>query len=155
MPARKLKKFLDDNGIKYVSMRHSPAFTAQEIAASAHVPGKELAKTVVVKLDDDLALAVLPAPSRIDFAMLRSVSGAERVDLASEEEFRDRFPGCELGAMPPMGNLYGMQTYVAEALTEDEEIAFNAGTHTELIRMSYSDFERLALPIVLGFAART
>jgi Ala-tRNA(Pro) deacylase len=155
MPVKKLRAFLDDNGVKYLSIRHSPAFTAQEIAAAAHVPGKELAKTVVVKLGDDLGLAVLPASYRVDFDLLRSVSGVERVELASEEEFRDRFPGCELGAMPPFGNLYGMETFVAKPLAEDDEIAFNAGSHTELIRMGYADFERLVRPQVLEFAART
>ena len=154
MPARKLQEFLDENGVKYVFIRHSPSFTAQEIAASAHIPGRELAKSVVVRLDDDLALAVLPASYRVDFELLKAVSGAERVDLADEEEFRDRFPGCELGAMPVFGNLYGMQTYVADALAEDEEIAFNAGSHTELVRMAYADFERLARPKVLHFASR-
>jgi Ala-tRNA(Pro) deacylase len=154
MPARKLQAFLDENDIKYVFVRHSPAFTAQEIAASAHIPGKELAKTVVVKLDDSLALAVLPASHRVDFELLKATSGARTVDLADEGEFRDRFPGCELGAMPAFGNLYGMDTYVADALAEDEEIAFNAGSHTELVRMAYADFERLARPKVLHFASR-
>lgn len=154
MPARKLRAFLDENGIKYLSVRHSPAFTAQEIAASAHIPGKDLAKAVVVKLDENLVLAVLPASYRVDFELLKAVSGAKRVDLADESEFRDRFPGCEVGAMPPFGNLYGMETYVADALAEDDEIAFNAGTHTELIRMPYRDFERLVRPKVLHFAAR-
>jgi Ala-tRNA(Pro) deacylase len=154
MPARKLQAFLDENGIKYVFVKHSPAFTAQEIAASAHIPGKELAKTVVVKLDDDLALAVLPASYRVDFELLKATSGARNVGLADEGEFRDRFPGCELGAMPPLGNLYGMDTYVADALAEDEEIAFNAGSHTELVRMGYADFERLVRPKVLHFASR-
>jgi len=153
MPVRKLRQFLDENEIKYVAISHSPAFTAQEIAASAHIPGKELAKIVMVKLDDELALAVLPASYRIDFDQLRDASGATDVALAEESDFRDRFPGCELGAMPPFGNLYGMQTYVADKLTEDDEIAFNAGSHTELIRLAYADFERLARPRVLRFTA--
>ena len=126
MPGKKLSAFLDEQEIKYVAIRHSPRFTAQEIAASAHVPGKELAKTVVVKLEEELALAVLPASYRVDFELLRQVSGAKWAELADEEEFRDRFPGCELGAMPPFGNLYGMKTFVADALAEDDEIAFNA-----------------------------
>jgi Ala-tRNA(Pro) deacylase len=154
MPGKKLSAFLDEQKIKYVAIRHSPRFTAQEIAASAHVPGQELAKTVVVKLEEELALAVLPASYRVDFELLREVSGAKWAELADEEEFRDRFPGCELGAMPPFGNLYGMQTFVADALAEDDEIAFNAGSHSELIRMSYADFERLVQPQVMHFAAR-
>lgn len=154
MPARKLKRFLDDRGIKYVSIRHSPAYTAQEIAASAHVPGKELAKTVMVRLDGTLALAVLPASRRVDFDLLREATGAHEVALAGEAEFRDRFPECEVGAMPPFGNLYGMRTYVAGSLAEDEEIVFNAGTHTELIRMHYADFAKAVEPELLRFSAR-
>ena len=152
MPVKKLRQFLDDNKVKYIAIRHSPAFTAQEIAASAHVPGKELAKTVMVKIDGEMALAVLPASERVDFAMLKLTTGARHVELAAEEEFRSRFPDCEVGAMPPFGNLYGMQTYVAEELSEDDEIVFNAGSHTELIRLSYKDFARLVEPKKLEFA---
>jgi Ala-tRNA(Pro) deacylase len=154
MPVRELRRFLDENGVKYVSIAHSPAFTAQEVAASAHVPGRELAKTVMVKLDGELSLAVLPASCRVDFDDLRTASGASHAALADEAEFRDRFPGCELGAMPPFGNLYGMRTYVADSLADDEEIAFNAGSHTELIRLAYADFERLVRPSLLHFATR-
>ena len=151
MPVRKLKEFLDSHGVKYVSISHSPAFTAQQIAASAHIPGKELAKTVMVKIDGELAMAVLPASSRIDFDSLKSVTGAGDVQLAEEPEFESTFPGCELGAMPPFGNLYDMEVYVAKSLAEDEEIAFNAGSHTELIRLAYSDFERLVHPKIVAF----
>lgn len=154
MPVRKLKVFLDERKVKYMSITHSPAYTAQEIAAIAHVPGKELAKTVMVKIDGDMALAVLPASCRVDFELLREATGAGRIELATEEEFRDRFPGCEVGAMPPFGNLYGMPTYVADILSEDEEIVFNAGSHTELIRLSYEDFHRLAEPRTLEFSTR-
>jgi Ala-tRNA(Pro) deacylase len=152
MPVRKLREFLDANGVKYISISHSPAFTAQEIAASAHIPGKELAKTVMVRIGDDLAMAVLPASHHVDFEQLKAVSGAARVRLASEQEFEDRFPGCELGAMPPFGNLYGMEVYVAQDLADDDEIAFNAGSHTELIKLSYKDFEELVKPRVMRFA---
>jgi len=154
MPAKKLREFLDDHGVKYVSIRHSPAFTAHEIAASAHIRGKNLAKTVIVKLDGELALVVLPASGRIDFDLLPRLSGARRAELATEEEFRSRFPDCEVGAMPPFGNLYGLKTFVADDLTEDEEIAFNAGSHTELVRVKYHDFEQLVRPKVLAFARR-
>lgn len=154
MPARKLLSYLDENGVKYVCVRHSPSFTAQEIAASAHIPGKELAKSVVVRIDEELALAVVPASYRVDFELLKATTHAQHVSLAEEETFRDRFPGCELGAMPPFGNLYGMETFVADSLADDEEIAFNAGSHTELVRMAYADFERLARPKVLHFASR-
>ncbi len=149
MACAKLQEFLDSQGVKYVSIRHSPAFTAQEIAASAHIPGRELAKTVVVKLDDRYAIVVLPATEMVHMNRLREQTGAERVELASEEELRTLFPDCEVGAMPPFGNLYDLETFVSPSLADDEEIAFNAGTHTELIRMACEDYLRLARPTVL------
>ena len=152
MPIDKLKTFLDERGVRYVSINHSRAFTAQEIAASAHIPGKELAKTVMIKLDGEMAMSVLPASYSIDFDQLRDATGAKHVELASEDEFEGLFPGCELGAMPPFGRLYGMQTFMDPSLAEDEEIAFNAGTHTELIKLSFSDFRKLEEPIELPFA---
>jgi Ala-tRNA(Pro) deacylase len=148
MPVKKLKEFLDSNDIKYLSISHSPAYTAHTIASSAHIPGKELAKTVIVKIDDKIAMAVLPASYRVHLGHLKEALGADHVELATEAEFRDLFPDCEGGAMPPFGNLYGMDVYVAEQLTEDEEIAFNAGSHTELVRMAYKDFASLVEPKV-------
>ncbi len=152
MPVQKLKDFLDSSGVKYVSVSHSMAYTAQEIAAASHIPGKEIAKTVMVKLDGKMAMAVLPASYKIDFGLLKKVSGTSDAELADEGEFKDMFPGCEIGAMPPFGNLYDMDVYVAESLAEDEVIAFNAGNHTELIKLAYSDFERLAQPKKLKFS---
>lgn len=152
MPIRKLKQLLDDRRVKYVTVRHSPAYTSQEVAASAHISGYEIAKTVMVKVNGDMAMAVLPAPLQVDLRHLRELIDAERVELATESEFKTLFPECEPGAMPPFGSLYGMETYVAGRLAEDEYIAFNAGTHTELIRMRYRDFERLVDPKVLEFA---
>jgi Ala-tRNA(Pro) deacylase len=154
MPVAKLKEFLDKNRIEYVTISHSPAYTAQTIAAAAHIPGKELAKTVMVKLDGKMAMAVLPASYRVDLDLLRNVSGAKDVGIASEQEFKDLFPGCEVGAMPPFGNLYDMQVFVTESLAEDEEIAFNAGSHTELMKLAYVDFERLVQPTVVKFSSR-
>ena len=151
---QQLREFLDSHGIQYVVISHSPAFTAQQIAASAHIPGKELAKTVVVTLDGKTVLAVLPASQKVDFDLLRETAGAQRAELASEQEFRGRFPDCDLGAMPPFGNLYGLDVYVADRLAEDEEIAFNAGSFTELVRMAYRDFERLVGPKVLRFGTK-
>jgi Ala-tRNA(Pro) deacylase len=153
MPAAKLKEFLDREKVKYVSVAHSVAYTAQEIAWITHTPGKELAKTVMVKLDDKLAMAVLPASFNVDLARIKSAAGASSVALASEREFRSRFPDCETGAMPPFGNLYDVPVYVDESLTQDKEIAFNAGTHRELIRIAYEDFARLVKPLVAKFAA--
>ena len=151
MPAKKLKDFLDAKKAKYVAVTHAPAYTAQEIAALTHIPGKNLAKTVVVKLDGKMAMAVLPASRAVDFELLKKASGAAKAELASEDEFRDIFPECELGAMPPFGNLYDMPVYVDERLSEDEAIAFNAGSHKELFRMTYKDFEALVKPTVADF----
>ena len=152
MPIKKLKAFLDEHNIRYVSIRHSTAYTAQEIAASAHIPGKEVAKTVMVKVDGVMAMAVLPASYQVDFDLLKTATGAAEVELATEMEFKDLFPECDLGAMPPFGNLYGMDVFMAASLAEDEEIAFNAGSHTELIRMSFPDYVRLVQPVQLHFS---
>ncbi len=154
MPFRKLREFLNERAVKYVTISHSPTYTAQEIAASAHVPGKELAKSVVIKVDGEMAIAVLPAAFQVRFDRLKELVGTQSIELADESEFKNQFPGCELGAMPPFGNLFGMKTFVAATLTEDKVIAFNAGSHTELIRMSYHDFARLAQPTVLDFSSR-
>jgi len=153
MPVKRLKEFLDSQQIKYVTISHSVAYTAQAIAALTHTPGKELAKTVIVKIDDRLAMAVLPASCHIDVARLQAATGAKTVILAKEKEFKDRFPECETGAMPPFGNLYQMPVFVDESLTQDKEIAFNAGSHRELIRLAYADFERLVKPTVLKFSS--
>ena len=153
MPVKKLKDFLDERGVKYVLISHSPAFTAQEVAASAHVPGKEMAKTVVIKIDGEMALAVLPASYLIDLDLLKLATYSDVVELAGEKEFKDTFPGCEVGAMPPFGNLYAMRTLVADSLAEDESIVFNAGSHTELIRMTFEDFRRVVEPEIVEFTA--
>lgn len=149
MPVSRLKHFLDEHNIKYVTIMHSPAYTAQETAQSAHIRGGKLAKTVVVKLDGRLAMAVLPASQKVNLNLLKAAAGANEAELASEAEFKDKFPGCELGAMPPFGNLYGMEVFAAGALAADEEIAFNAGSHTELLRMTYKDFENLVQPRIV------
>ncbi len=151
MPLQKLMDYLDSNNIKYVNIRHSIAYTAQEVAASSHISGKELAKTVIVKINNKMGMAVLSASCQIDFYLLKKTLGVSSVELASEEEFKDIFPGCEVGAMPPFGNLYEMKVLVEESLAGEKEIAFNAGTHTELIKLSYKDFERLVKPEVVKF----
>ena len=152
MPVTKLKEFLDSNHVKYVSIAHSVAYTAQEIASVTHIPGKELAKVVMVKIDGNLVMAVVPASRQVDLDRLRLLAEGKTVSLAGEKEFKDRFPDCETGAMPPFGELYGIPVYVDSSLAEDEDIAFNAGTHRELIRLSYQDFVRLAAPAVGSFA---
>ena len=148
----RLKDYLDENKIKYVKISHSRAYTAQEVAASVHIPGKELAKTVVVKVGDGFAMVVLPASRKINFDRLKTVVGNNEVSLAEEKEFKGLFPDCEVGAMPPFGNLYNQPVYVASALAEDKEIAFNAGTHTDIIKISYSDFENLVKPTIGTFS---
>ena len=154
MSLKKLKDYLDKNAVKYISITHSTAYTAQEIAASAHVRGKELAKSVVLKIDGKMAMAVLPASYKVDFDMLKKALGAKSVRLATEQEFKDKFPGCDVGAMPPFGNLYEIEVYVAESLKEDDEIAFNACTHTELMKLSYKDFEKLVKPKIFKFSKK-
>jgi Ala-tRNA(Pro) deacylase len=149
MSLTRLKDFLDSHGIKYVAISHSLAFTAQGIAALTHIPGKELAKTVVVKVDGTLAMAVVPASRRVDLALLKAAAGARTVELASEEEFQERFPDCETGAMPPFGNIYGMIVFADESLTHDKDIAFNSGSHWELIRMGWHDYEGLVKPRIV------
>jgi Ala-tRNA(Pro) deacylase len=151
MPVRKLKEFLDRENVKYVCITHSPAYTAQEVAQSAHITGKELAKTIILELDGEMAMAVLPANRKIVLQDLRELTGSDEVKFASEDEFRQKFPDCETGAMPPFGNLYGMDVYLAESLTQNQEIAFNAGSHTEVIRLTFSDFDRLVHPKVISF----
>lgn len=151
MPAKRLKEFLDSNHIKYVSIVHSPAFTAQEVAASAHIPGREMVKTVMIKIEGEMAMAVLPCNRKVVMQDLRELTGCDDVKLASEAEFQNLFPDCDVGAMPPFGNLYGMEVYAAPILEADEHIAFNAGTHTEVIKMTYADFARLVKPNVVAF----
>lgn len=152
MPLKKLREFFDAHNIKFKTIRHTQTFTAQEIAASAHIPGRELAKTVMVKIDSTMTMAVLPASYRVDFKALKSATRAGKVELATEKEFKDMFPECEIGAMPPFGNLYGLEVYVAESLAKDGGIAFNAGTHTELVKIWYKDFETHVKPKLAKFS---
>ncbi len=154
MPLSKLIQYLDDNDKKYVVIKHSKAYTAQEVAASAHIPGKDMVKAVMLKIDGDMKMAVLPSTHQVNFELLKDLLETDDVELAAEDEFKTLFPDCEPGAMPPFGNLYDMDTYVAETLTDNKEIAFNAGTHKELVKMSYSDFEELVQPKVLSMAEK-
>jgi Ala-tRNA(Pro) deacylase len=149
MPINTLKEFLDGHRTKYVTIRHSPAYTAQETAQSAHIPGKEMAKTVMVKVDGKMAMMVVPASDHLDVPELRRAIGAGKVELATEGEFKSLFPDCEIGAMPPFGNLYGLDVFASARLAEDENIAFNAGSHTELIKLAYRDFEHLVSPKIV------
>jgi Ala-tRNA(Pro) deacylase len=153
VPLSKLRDFLDSHQVKYLVISHSVAYTAQGIAALAHIPGKELAKTVMVMIDGKLAMTVVPASFRVDLFKLKRYLDADTVELATETEFRDRFPDCETGSMPPFGNLYGMDVFVDETLAEDKEIAFNAGSHRELLRMGFADFRDLVRPVIIPLAA--
>ena len=146
MPSQLLKEFLDENDIKYVSIMHSMAFTAVEVAKSAHIPSRELAKTVIINVNDALAMAVVPANYKVDLEILRQTLDAKKIQLAKESEFTPRFKDCEVGAMPPFGCLYDMDVYIAESLSEDDTIAFNAGSHLEAIQMNYKDYENLVKP---------
>jgi Ala-tRNA(Pro) deacylase len=151
MPATKLRAFLDGHGVRYVSIQHSVAFTASEVAESVHVKGRDFAKTVIVKIGESMAMVVLPASRRIVLHDLREMLGSEELRLATEAEFKGAFPDCEVGAMPPFGNLYNMPVYVAAHLAEEREIVFNAGTHSEVMQLAYADFEQLVHPTVLEY----
>jgi Ala-tRNA(Pro) deacylase len=152
MAVKKLKDFLDRNGVEYVTIRHSPAYTSQKIAALAHVKGRNLAKPVMVRVDGRMAMAVLPAKYRVDLELLQRETGAAAVELARETDFAGLFPNCDTGAEPPFGNLWKLPVYVDRTLADDEQIAFNAGTHAELMQLAYSDYERLVHPTVLAFS---
>lgn len=154
MPVEKLREFLDSHHIKYITIDHSPVYTAREVAASTLVPRREFAKAVMVKIDGNIAMAVVPASRHVDLDKLSRVAGADDADLASEQEFQQLFPGCEVGAMPPFGNLYGMDTYVDEMLQKDDDISFNAGTHTQVVRLAYDDFEKLVQPKIASFSIK-
>ncbi len=143
---RQISEFLDSQQVWYQCCTHSPAYTAQGLAHVQHVSGKELAKVVMVVADNRMVMAVLPASHRIEIERLGELIGAQHIRVATEEEFKDIFPDCELGAMPPFGNLYHLEVWVDTALHGHQTIVFNAGTHVETIQMSLADFERLVLP---------
>lgn len=149
---RKLEDYLREHGVPYSGHHHARAITAQEVAAVEHVPGRMFAKTVMVVADDELVMLVLPAPHHVNPERAAEALDADEVRLAGEDAFERTFPDCEVGAMPPFGNLYGVPVYVDEALTEDEEIVFRAGTHTDTMSVAYADFERLVAPTVVRFA---
>ena len=152
MISTRIKTFLDENDIQYSTISHYQTFTAQQLAATTHINAKKIAKTVIMKVDGEIAMAVLPGSYRIDLDTLKEVTGLHDVEIAKEHEFMYRFPECEIGAMSPFGNLYGMEVYCADSLKEDKAIVFNAGTHTELIKMLYRDFERLVNPKIVAFS---
>jgi len=147
--SKRLKELLDSKGIGYTVMTHKVAYTAQEVAAKQGVTGWQVAKSVVLKCDEQFMLIVLQAPAKVDFDRLKKVLECKEAHLASESEMEKLFPGVELGAESPFGNLYNLPVYVDKAMTEVSEIVFNAGTHTETIRMKYKDYAALVEPKVI------
>lgn len=145
---RRLKEVLDQAKVSYEVYNHPQAFTAQEIAARQHMSGKEMAKVVILKADDSYVMAVVPASNLVSLRKARAAIGAQSVSLATEAEFASLFPGCEIGAMPPFGNLFGLRVYVDTALEKDETIFFNAGNHIQTVRLKYADFKELVKPNV-------
>ena len=154
MPAKRLKEFLEREGIRYSNQPHPTAYTAQEVAASAHIPGSRFAKTVIVNIDGKLAMVVLPANRKVILQDLRDLTGSDHVTFPSEDEFEARFPDCEPGAMPPFGSLFGVRVLCDKALAREFEIEFNGGAHTETIRMRFSEFEMLESPTILEMSEK-
>ncbi|EON93572.1 YbaK/prolyl-tRNA synthetase associated region [Marinobacter lipolyticus SM19] len=148
---QKLREFLDSNAVSYRTEAHEPTVDASRTAQAAHVRGREFAKTVIVKADGRLFMTVLPSTDRVHVDQLKQALGARDLELADEDDINAAFPDCEIGAMPPFGNLYNMDVFVSEHLREDEHIVFNAGSHSEVMRMSYQDYDRLVHPQVLHF----
>jgi len=146
---KKLKEALDEAKITYEVYNHALAYTAQEIAAKQHFPGKEMAKVVMLDVDGTLVMAVIPGTQKISLDIVRVRLGANKARLATEEEFIARFPNCEIGAMPPFGNLFGLKVYVDPALEQDENIYFNAGNHVQTVRLKYADYACLVKPQVV------
>jgi Ala-tRNA(Pro) deacylase len=145
---KKLKAMLDEAKVHYEVYTHPLAYTAQEIAEKQHVSGKELAKVVMLEVDDTLVMGVIPGSLKVHVNTARTNLGASTVRLATEDEFTSRFPECEIGAMPPFGNLFGLKVVVDPALEKDEYIYFNAGNHAQTVRMRYKDFAELVKPQV-------
>ena len=148
---RRLKEYLDNAKVSYEVVTHAETYTAPALAQTLHVPGKELAKTVMLKVGERFVMTVLPANWKVDLRRLRDIFQTHHVRLATEEEFKGLFPDCEIGAMPPFGNLYGLEVYVDQALTADEEIVFPAGTYQDAVRLRYEDFANLVHPSVAEF----
>ncbi len=143
---KKLKEALDEANISYEVYHHALAYTAQEVATAQHLSGKEMAKVVMLKVNGDLVMGVIAASHKINLSTVKASLGAKEARLASEDEFSSRFPECEIGAMPPFGNLFGLAVFVDPALEKDEYIYFNAGNHVQTVRLKYQDFARLVKP---------
>jgi Ala-tRNA(Pro) deacylase len=149
MPSKKLEEYLHKNNVKFSCIDHPVAYATREVSHVSHIPEKELAKTVIINAGKKMVMVVLPSSVSIDFHTLRNSLHETDVSLATEKEFSKKFPDCELGAMPPFGNLYNMEVYVDKSLTQNTDIAFNAGTHNEVVKLSYHDFDTLVHPQVI------
>jgi Ala-tRNA(Pro) deacylase len=147
-----MEKHLRESGVGFEVKTHEQAFTMQEVAAALHVPGNQVAKVVIVCADKEKVMLVLPAPYRMNVDLVRDLVGAKKVRLAKEEEFTDLFPDCATGAMPPFGNLYGVPVYVDRSMAEEPDMVFRVGTHRETMKIAYTDFVRLAQPVVGDFS---
>ncbi len=148
----RLERYFRENGVPFVALTHPPAFTAPEVAAVQHVPGKQVAKVVMVSAGGSLVMCVLPANAHISFRLLAGILNSTEARLAHEDEFSHIFSDCLLGAMPPFGNLYNIPVYLETSLTDDSELVFQAGTHTDAMRLRYSDYVRLVKPHIAQFA---
>lgn len=144
MLTQKLETLLKDSKVPYKVIPHTAAYTAQQTAEMVHISGREIIKPVFIKADGRLIMLLEPANLKINLEMLAKLLKVKEVELANESDFKDKFPDSEVGAMPPFGELYGLETYMDEALSKDENIVFNGGTHTELVAMKFKDFERLS-----------
>jgi Ala-tRNA(Pro) deacylase len=149
-----LEQYLREHQVEYQIQHHPQVYTAQNIAECEHISGKKVAKSVVVIADGREMLLVLPATCRVDLDKVRACAGARDVRLAREEEFRNSFPNCEVGAMPPFGNLYNLPVCVEQSLATQETIVFPCGTHTETMSLKYADFERMVQPTVADLALK-
>jgi Ala-tRNA(Pro) deacylase len=148
----RLEVYLREHQVPFQLQHHTQAFSAQKIAESEHIPGKMVAKTVIVLADNNMIALVLPATYLADLKKIQTVLGAREIRLAHEAEFVATFSDCEVGAMPPFGNLYGIPVYVEQRLTEEETMIFPVGTYTDTMSLKYADFERLVHPKVMTFA---
>ncbi len=149
----RLEAYLQENAVPYEIQHHPVAYTAQRVADSEHLSGKLLGKVVLVVADEKLLMLVLPAPARVDWTRVAEAVGTDEVRLAHESEFARTFPDCEVGAMPPFGNLYGLPVYLDQDLAANEKLFFQAGTHDETFSIRYADFARLAQPRIAPLAS--
>ncbi len=145
---KRLERLFREESVRFSVSRHEEAYSAQRVAGMLHIPGQQLAKVVMIKANDQLAMLVVPAPERVDLAKAKKALKADRVELAGEKDFASCFPDCEVGAMPPFGNLYEMDVYVDRSLSTQSQIAFPAGSHREIMRVAYADFERIVEPVL-------